>query len=239
MFSLKSCLLSSIIALTFATTAVAPAGAQMAVYDPSNYAQNVLQAARALQQVNNQIKSLSNEATMLIGMAKNLQSLDLNTLGRLNGDLAAITDLMKQAKGIAFTLQSTQAAFKAQYPDVYTAATSSGLVNEATTRWQASMNAFEQTLLVQARVNESLSTDAATLSDLVTASQGSEGGLQAQQAANQLQALNIKQQMQIATLLSAQYRAEALDLARKAQAEAAARALTKAFIGSGSAYTAH
>jgi P-type conjugative transfer protein TrbJ len=239
MFSLKSCLLPSIIALTLATTVVAPAGAQMAVYDPSNYAQNVLQAARALQQVNNQIKSLSNEATMLIGMAKNLQSLDLNTLGRLNADLAAITDLMKQAKGIAFTLQSTQAAFKAQYPAAYTAATSSGLVNEATTRWQASMDAFEQTLLVQAKVNESLSTDATTLSDLVTASQGSEGGLQAQQAANQLQALNIKQQMQIATLLSAQYRAEALDLARKAQAEAAARALTKAFIGSGSAYTAH
>ncbi len=32
-----------------------PAGGQVVVYDPSNYAQNVLQAARALQQINNQI----------------------------------------------------------------------------------------------------------------------------------------------------------------------------------------
>ena len=39
----------------------APARAQMIVYDPSNYAQNVLQAARALQQINNQITSLQNQ----------------------------------------------------------------------------------------------------------------------------------------------------------------------------------
>ncbi|MCB8835537.1 P-type conjugative transfer protein TrbJ, partial [Escherichia coli] len=36
------------------------------VFDPSNYAQNVLQAARALQQINQQITSLQNEAQMLI-----------------------------------------------------------------------------------------------------------------------------------------------------------------------------
>jgi P-type conjugative transfer protein TrbJ len=36
-----------------------PAGA-LVVFDPSNYAQNVLTAARALQQVNNQITALQN-----------------------------------------------------------------------------------------------------------------------------------------------------------------------------------
>lgn len=43
-----------------------PAAAQWVVYDPTNYAQNVLQAARALQQINNQITSLQNEAQSLI-----------------------------------------------------------------------------------------------------------------------------------------------------------------------------
>ena len=171
-------------------------------------------------------------------MAKHLQKLDLNELAKLNSDIAAINALMKQAKGIAFTIESTEAAFKGQYPTSYSTVTSSGLVSEAQSRWQSSMDAFEQTLIVQAKINESLSNDAATLSDLVSASQGADGSLQAQQAANQLLALNTKQQMQIATLLAAQYRAEALDLARKAQGEAAAKAMTKAFIGSGSAYTA-
>ena len=39
-----------------------PAHAWGIVYDPSNYAQNVIQAARALEQINNQITSLQNEA---------------------------------------------------------------------------------------------------------------------------------------------------------------------------------
>ncbi len=33
-----------------------PAHAQWIVYDPTNYAQNVIQAARALEQINNQIR---------------------------------------------------------------------------------------------------------------------------------------------------------------------------------------
>jgi P-type conjugative transfer protein TrbJ len=47
------------------TVASGPAAGQMVVYDPSNYAQNVLRAARALQQINNQVTSLQNQTQML------------------------------------------------------------------------------------------------------------------------------------------------------------------------------
>jgi len=40
--------------LALALAPAAPAQAQLIVKDPTNYAQNVLQAARALQQINNQ-----------------------------------------------------------------------------------------------------------------------------------------------------------------------------------------
>ena len=59
----KSCILPSLMALVLTVSSASPAGAQLVVYDPTNYASNVLQAARALEQVNNQIQSLSNEAT--------------------------------------------------------------------------------------------------------------------------------------------------------------------------------
>ena len=39
-----------------------PATAQWIVFDPNNYVQNVLTAARELQQITNQITSLQNEA---------------------------------------------------------------------------------------------------------------------------------------------------------------------------------
>ncbi len=216
-----------------------PVAAQVAVFDPTNYAQNILQATRALQQVNNQILSLQHEAQMIQNMATNLKRLDVTAILKLNQDLAAINELMAQAKGIAFTLSQTQAAFKAQYPTAYTQAmTGQQFAAQAQTRWQSAMDAYQQTLLVQAEISQSLQSDAGTLNQLLTASDGSEGGLQAQQATNQLIALATKQQMQIATLMAAQYRAEALDAARKAQGEVAAKAATRKFIGSGKAYTA-
>ena len=99
------------------------------------------------------------------------------------------------------------------------------------------MSAYRQTMLVQAQVDQNVQADAGVLSDLVTASQGAVGGLQAQQVANQLIALSTKQQMQIQTLMTAQYRAEALDQARKAQSEASGQAATARFLGTGTAYT--
>ncbi len=62
---------------------IAPAAAQWTVFDPSNYVQNVLSAGRALQQINNQITSLQNEATMLINKARNLSSLPYSSLQQL------------------------------------------------------------------------------------------------------------------------------------------------------------
>jgi hypothetical protein len=59
---------------------VSPTSAQLIVFDPNNYAQNVLTAARELQQINNQITSLQNQAQMLINQAKNLASLPHSSL---------------------------------------------------------------------------------------------------------------------------------------------------------------
>lgn len=218
-------------------SAAVPSTAQVTVFDPTNYTQNILQAARALQTINNQIRSLQNEAQMIKDMATHLKRLDVSALLKLNKDIAAINTLMTEAKGIAFTLKETRAALKAQFPDSYPFSfTHKGLAQQAEARWQSSMDAFQQTLQVQARIGEGLQADAATLTELLQASEAAEGGLQAQQAANQLSALVAKQQMQIATLMAAQYRAEALDAARKAQGEAAARAATRKFLGTGKAY---
>ncbi|HWK45939.1 MAG TPA: DUF4141 domain-containing protein, partial [Stellaceae bacterium] len=43
-----------------------PASAQWIVFDPNNFSQNILTAARELQQINNQIQMLTNEAQSLV-----------------------------------------------------------------------------------------------------------------------------------------------------------------------------
>src|SRR5574338_1322378 len=100
---------------TFALPA-APAAA-IPVFDATNYTQNILQAARALEEINNQIQSLQNEATMLQNMAKNLQRLDYSSLGQITGAIQRIDGLMIQAQGIAFEVGATDSAFRQQFPE--------------------------------------------------------------------------------------------------------------------------
>lgn len=233
--------LSAALSITLGAALVPPhAAAQWVVFDPSNYAQNVLTAARALEQVNNQIKSLQNETAMLENMAKHLRRLDFSSLGQMNAALGRIDALMSQAEGLSFDVTRLESQWRAQYPSSYDATvTTSDLARAARQRWQDAMSAFRDTMRVQSQIVENVRGDQQLLGDLVNQSQGAAGSLQAQQAMNQLVALSTKQQMQIQNLMAAHYRAQAEDAARKAQSEEAARETTKRFLGTGKAYSAN
>src|SRR5258708_25500354 len=109
-------------ALTFAS---GPAAGQTVVYDPSNYVQNVLQAARALQQINNQITSLQNQTQMLLNQAKNLASLPYSSLQTIDQSLAATQQLLNQAQRLAYNINQIDQTFQRLYPQSYGGATSS------------------------------------------------------------------------------------------------------------------
>jgi P-type conjugative transfer protein TrbJ len=233
MKTLRTILLAT--ALTLAS--FAPVQAQWAVFDAANYAQNLLEAARALQQINNQIQSLQNEAMMLQNMRTNLTSLNTSQLGTMISALTQISTLMNQGQGIAFNVSATNTAFTQTYPQSYATGTpATTLQADALKRWQDSMAAFQQTLQVQAQVAQNVQADSATLTSLTNTSQAAVGSLQVSQATNQLLALSIKQQLQIQNLMAAQYRANSLDQARNAESETQAQSQFSTFIGNGSAY---
>lgn len=215
-----------------------PAQAQITVFDPSNYGQNLLTAARTLQQINQQIQSLQNEATMLLNQAKNLSRVSFPELDALRQTLQQIDVLMGQAQGIGFRVNGIDQQFRQLFPnDLNAALRTDQQVIAARSRLDTAMAAYRQTMGVQAQVVENVAADARTLEALVARSQGAEGALQAQQTTNQLLALTAKQQFQIQNLMAAQFRAEATEAARRTQAENDARAATKRFLGAGRAYT--
>jgi P-type conjugative transfer protein TrbJ len=215
---------------------VAPASAQMAVFDGTNYAQNLLQAARALEAVNNQIKSLQNEATMLQNMATNLKTLSFPQLTQLTSAMGQINQLMSRAQGIQFKVQDLDAQVKSLFPGaLQTALSSDQQVAQARAELDAATAAYRQAMNVQAEVAENVQADAGTLNELAASSQGSVGALQVSQAANQLMTLSVKQQLQLQNLLASEFRAAAIDRARSAQAEEDGRAATQRFLnGTGS-----
>jgi P-type conjugative transfer protein TrbJ len=219
-------------------TASSPASAQIATFDAGNYSQNILTAARTLQQINNQIQSLQNEASMLINQAKNLSRIDFPQLQQITQKLQAIDRLMGQAQDISFRVDGIDEQYRKLFPEQFDAALKrDSQVTAAKARLDAQMSAFRQTMGVQSQVVENVQADAQTLSELVSKSQGAEGALQVTQATNQLLALTAKQQFQIQNLMAAQYRAQSTEAARRAQAEIDGRARTKKFLGTGSAYT--
>lgn len=219
---------------------VAPARAQLTVFDPTNYGQNVLTAARTLQQINNQIKMLQNQAQSLINQARNLSTLSFPELQAITQTLQQIDQLMGQAQGLQFRVASLDQQFRSMFPKSFNQAlTNSQHVTDARARLDTSMAAYKQTMTVQAQVVENIAADETTLNAIAQRSQGSEGALQAQQAGNQLLALVAKQQFQLQTLMGAQFRADAIERANRVQAQADAQAATTKFLGSGTAYTPH
>lgn len=240
---MKRKLAAILLATTVGITVLpAPAEAQFfggsIVFDPKNYAENLLTATRELQQVNNETQELQNEATMLQNMGKNLSSLNGSQLPAMTSALTRIGTLMNEGNGIAFNVNATNTAWTQSYPTSYPIDTPmTTLTAGAQTRWQQAMAAFQQALHIQAQIVQNVEGDSATLTNLVNASQGAQGNLQVSQAANQLQALAIEQQLQTQNLMAAQYRATALEQARNAEAEEEGSVAFQNFIGSSNAYT--
>jgi type IV secretion system protein TrbJ len=226
------------LALVIAVNGSKRLGAQVVVFDPSNYSQNILTAARALDLINNQIRSLENEAQMLLNGAKNLTRLPTTVAGELSSKINEINGLIAQAKGIAFDVQKTTSDFERLYPRQYTAAVSSNrMVQDATARWDNTYQALKQTLVTQATIASALDQDGQTLRTLMASSSGAVGSLQAQQTGNELLALQIKQSLQAQALVATQARADALrSVEQQASAEAARERFTR-FIGDGRAYS--
>jgi type IV secretion system protein TrbJ len=116
--------IAPVIAIILAMAVVEPVRAQLLVFDPSNYSQNLLTAARSLQQIQNQITSLQNQARMLINQAKQLEQLPTTVLNDVARDYSQIQNLLRQANGIAYNVQSMNQAFSQRYPVSISTATS-------------------------------------------------------------------------------------------------------------------
>ena len=206
------------------------------VYDPSNYAQNVLTAARTLEQINNQITSLQNEAQMLINQARNLASLPYSSLQQLQQNVQRTQQLLGQAQNLAFEVGQIDQAFQSQYGNVSLSATDAQLVADARGRWENTVGGLQDAMRVQAGVVGNIDSNRAEMAALVGQSQNATGALQATQAGNQLLALQSQQLSDLIAVISANGRADALTEAERATAAEQGRIQRERFLTPGSGY---
>src|ERR1700758_310397 len=231
---LRRCACASMIAIAIAV--LRPATAQWIVFDPNNYAQNVLTAARELQQINNQITSLQNQAQMLINQARNLAGLPYSSLQQLEQSIQRTQQLLTQAQRIAYDVQQIDRAFSTTYAPASSSQSDQVLIGNAQVRWQNAVAGLQDAMRVQATVVGNLDTNRTQMSALVTSSQGASGALQATQAGNQLLALVAQQLADLTAAVAAQGRAQSLEAAQRASAQDQGREQLRRFLTPGQGY---
>jgi P-type conjugative transfer protein TrbJ len=239
---LQAILVAGVAMLSLGASAIVPAPvhAQLGfggiVYDPSNYAQNVLTAARMLEQINNQIRMLQNQATQLINEGRNLQALPLTVLEPLQPQIRQTQQLLAQAQGIAHDVEAIEREFARTYSPASLTRSQRDMVRSAEERWRTSVGAFEDALKVQAGAVQNIEGSRTAVQSLVTASQSATGALQAAQAGNQLLALQSQQLADLTATMAALGRAQSLDAANQAAAKAQAREQLRRFMVPGRGY---
>ncbi|MER9674987.1 P-type conjugative transfer protein TrbJ [Mesorhizobium sp. M0208] len=206
------------------------------VFDPTNYGQNVLQAARALEQITNQITSLQNEAQMLINQARNLASLPFSSLQQLQQSVEKTQQLLSEAQNIAFDVQKIDQAFETTYGDASLSASDQELIAGARERWQNTVGGLQDAMRVQAGVVGNIDTNRTQMSALIGQSQGATGALQAAQAGNQLLGLQAQQLADLTAVVAANGRAQALQSAEQAAAAEQGREQRRRFLTPGAGY---
>lgn len=232
--SLVRALLGAVALAPFVAT---PAQAQMAVIDPSNLIQNALNAARALQQVNNQVTQITNQIRQLENDARNLTRLGDTFAPDIMAKLREMDDLLNEARGLALKVGETRDALQSLYTGDYRGTNVAARAQAATRQVDAARSALQTSLIMQAQVTEQLRADQTTLQSLAVVSANATGALSAQQATNELLAFQAQQAMRLQALLVAESRAEALERARQMEAQAQARAQHDHFFSG--AQTAH
>jgi P-type conjugative transfer protein TrbJ len=215
------------------------AASQLAVFDSPNYHQNLLTSVRALEQISNQVRQLENQMEMLLRMDQNLRRLAPTISADLQRSLAATEAQLRSGSGIALRLQATQSGYDQLFPRRASTTLSTGdIARNVASRWEEEYAGLRRAALLQGQIADTVDADTRLLGDAMARSKSAAGALEVAQAGNELTGLSVKQSLQLQSLLAADQRAQTFARARDLAAEDEARQRFKAFVGTGSGYTA-
>ena len=206
-----------------AATPMAPARAQMTVIDPTNLAQNLLQATRALEQINNQIRQIEQATQML-------RQNPLQLSPELTQSISEARELFNTAQGIAFEVNQVGENLRTLYPETWEDFDLEGVLQQSE-RWeQESRDSLQRAMEAEARAARSIEGSRNRIDRALQSSSSAEGQTGAIQASNQLLGVTASQLAEIHALLIAQGRAlETERMERLAREERAREIQRRAF----------
>ncbi len=161
------------------------------VFDPSNFAQNILTAIRALMSNINEARMIANQVISLANEAKNLTKLPFDIIDDFSEQFSELFTTVGSVNGLMQNIETLQSRFEELYPDFLSRfdPISRSSMSEDMKKW---IGTTREMMLgaskTGAQVLDGLPKTQAHLQKLMSDSQGAVGILQATQAGNQIAA---------------------------------------------------
>lgn len=184
-----------------------PAAAQWVVVDPTNHATNLLQAARQLESLANEARSLA--ASPYSHLTENSQS------------LREMAELARSARGLAASVGDLEQQFRDLYPDDLSGADLDRLLAQGGARTDTARRTAGDVARVAAELERLGQGRDRRLSGALSASESAQGQTAAVQSTNQILAVLAEDMAALRTILLAQSRLLAEATAREAADRAA------------------
>jgi P-type conjugative transfer protein TrbJ len=208
-------------------------GAGDIVYDPSNFSQNILTAARALQSNINEALQIANQLRQIEMEVRNLAAFPQSVWGDVQGDIRQLTSLMESGQAISYAMRNLSGEFQRLYPG-YKAPEN---YEEAYGEWTNNTLAGAQKALEAANEqNAMFSAEFARSGQIEALSDTAEGQMEALQAGNMLAAEVVGQLQKLRQLQMAEMQAQSAYMATEIEGQAAEKAAVKKWLDSGKNY---
>jgi len=182
--------------------AATPVPAQQVVFDPRNHVENALQAAR-------QLESLANEA-------RSLAASPYSHLTQSSQSLQDMAELARTARGLASSVSGLEQQFRTLYPDDLAGADMMRLLEQGEARTANARRTAEDLARTAAELERLEQGRAGRLRGALSASEAATGQTAAVQSTNQLLAVLAEDMAALRTIMLAQSRLVAEQTARDA-----------------------
>jgi P-type conjugative transfer protein TrbJ len=179
------------------------------VYDPTNHIQNVLTAARALEQIRVQTEQLT-------AQIRSLAKSPYDHLAEIGDAMRALNELNTQARGLASTVRGLDRQFEDLYPKNLTARTAMERLEAASRRIEISRQTAQDLARTAAALEEGRSARTQRMAGAISASRAAEGETGAIQSSVQALGVLSEQLEGLQALLAAQSRLAAQEAATRA-----------------------
>lgn len=215
--------LAALMAVCLALGPARPARAQMAVIDPANLAQSIMQVTHMIEQVRNQVRQIEQATAML-------RQNPLQLSPELSQSVSEARALFDSVQGIAFEADQLGEDLRTLYPETWEEFGLEEIMGQSD-RWLAeSRQSLSRAMETEARAARAMEIQRGRIERAMQSSTDAEGQTGAIQAGNQLLGIQASQLAEIQALLIAQGRAlETERMERLAREERASEIRRRAF----------